>query len=272
VDSSALTSILRSVPSVPTLAMRRAVLERHLSGLAPEEAAALLEELCAAAGHPGAHSAAVSLASLIAHRRKSGDSHMLDAIAAAASEAGLALAASLSSDSAAPKSIRARGRLPEVGLNREAYFPTVLPPEVGSGWGQADCTIFRRFAEMGLTWFGPELKPTGPLLQHPSGAFLERLLRSRWIRQRDVLTVAARRPSTPEIAITVATDDRWFSDPRVRSALAENPFTPSWLAAAIRLTTPLGSARRRSPVPLHGVGGVQVGLRSENEVKRASAQ
>jgi hypothetical protein len=58
-------------------------------------------------------------------------------------------------------------------------------------------------------------------------AFIRRLLRMNWLTLRDVLTIASRRPSTPELALEIARSDRWLPEHKVRLALVANPFTPA---------------------------------------------
>ncbi|MCB9759641.1 MAG: hypothetical protein H6739_07345 [Alphaproteobacteria bacterium] len=56
------------------------------------------------------------------------------------------------------------------------------------------------------------------------------LLNNPWLRERDVLFIAAKRPTTPEVLTVVARHRRWASRYRIRKALACNPYTPSQLA------------------------------------------
>jgi hypothetical protein len=61
-----------------------------------------------------------------------------------------------------------------------------------------------------------------------------------------VLAAASRRPSTAEIAVAIASDDRWLLDAGVREALCENPFSPGWLSALLRLCLARSPAGARS--------------------------
>jgi hypothetical protein len=240
-ESYAFSSLLKSVPAVPSLAMRRAVIERELLALEAVEQAVAIEELAVSAneGNANARTAVVALTSWVVHRRNAGADTTLDSIEQAASHAGLRHACNLGGDASSAKSLAPLGRLPEVGLNRDGYFPKLVPPERGSRSGcGGDQRVFRWFAQHGLTWLGSELKPLPHFLLNPSGPFIARVLRTPWIRGADVIRVAARRPSTPEIVHAVAMNDRWFCEPRVRIALAENPFTASWLSSWLRLALP----------------------------------
>ena len=240
-ESCAFNSLLKSVPAVPSLAMRRAVIERELLALEAPAQAVAIDELAVRAkeGNPSARTAVVALTSWLVHRRNAGPDSTLDAVEQAACRAGLSFACNLGGDASSAKSLAPLGRLPEVGLNRDGYFPKLVPPENGLGrWCGGDKMVFLRFALLGSTWLGSERKPLPHFLLHPSGPFIARVLRTQWIRRSDVVRVAARRPSTPEIVQAVAMNDRWFCEPRVRSALAENPFTASWLVGWLRLALP----------------------------------
>ena len=66
-----------------------------------------------------------------------------------------------------------------------------------------------------------------PLRNHHDPKVVARLLDQRWLRLRDAVTIAARRPTLPEMAWALATRDRWFFQPAIREALAQNPYTPT---------------------------------------------
>ncbi len=249
-EASALISILRSVPSVPTLAMRRAVLTQKLFMLVPPDAAAVLHALAtrAVGGDWRARAVAVALASVLAHRRQRTDVAGFHLIRDAASTAGLELIACLCGDDPAPKSLARRGRLPEVGLNTEVFFPSVPQVRYPSDEGPHKLHVVYPSSglfSVGNGFLGYSPMPTKVLCAHPDPRFLARVLRTRWLRLQDVLAAASRRPSTPAVTITIATDDRWFVNTRVRCALAENPFTPSWLSTALRLALPLARPGNR---------------------------
>lgn len=233
--------------------MRRAVIERSLLSRPAAEAAALIEALLeqASAGGTAARAAALALVSAVAHRRL-GAPEALAQIHAAAGEAGLARAVVLCGEDAPVKTLPARARLPEVGLNTDACFPAVPAHHFRNDDGSVETYVLsdsemRRMAVVGRTFFGASTRTVRDLVRHPSGAFLSRVLRTRWIREGDVLLAATRRPSTPEIAIAIAADDRWLASPSVRAALAANPFTPAWLTVGLALSRPLAPAQPKTP-------------------------
>jgi hypothetical protein len=99
-----------------------------------------------------------------------------------------------------------------------------------------------------------------PLRNHHDPKVVARLLDQRWLRLRDAVTIAARRPTLPEMAWALATRDRWFFQPSIREALAQNPYTPTGLVlamipilptATVRRLERLGSPEVRTAVELH---------------------
>jgi hypothetical protein len=79
--------------------------------------------------------------------------------------------------------------------------------------------------------------------RRPDPAVLRVLLRDRSVRERDVVSIAARRPSTPAIVAELLAHLGWMARPSVRIALLENPFTPTRIAL---LLLPTCSSRLRS--------------------------
>jgi hypothetical protein len=74
--------------------------------------------------------------------------------------------------------------------------------------------------------------------RHDDSRFRKLLLSEPWICERDVVNMAALRPSTEAMLLTIAQCDRWFFCERVREALGANPYTPSWLVATLLPTLP----------------------------------
>jgi len=78
------------------------------------------------------------------------------------------------------------------------------------------------------------------LLRDPDPAVIRLLLQNPKLTESDVIVIAARRPTRPEIQREVFAAGRWVARYRVKRTLVLNPFTPSDLA--IRL---LGFLRDR---------------------------
>lgn len=68
---------------------------------------------------------------------------------------------------------------------------------------------------------------------HDDPRFRARLLDAPWLVERDVVLMAALRPCTEAMLLTIARSDRWFFRRAVREALCNNPHTPSWLVASL---------------------------------------
>jgi hypothetical protein len=69
------------------------------------------------------------------------------------------------------------------------------------------------------------------VLRDPRAPVIARVLDGN-VEIRDVLRIAARRPSTAELACTVASS-RFVRELCVREALVRNPFTPTWLSLVL---------------------------------------
>ncbi|MEM1034678.1 MAG: hypothetical protein AAGN82_30340 [Myxococcota bacterium] len=70
-------------------------------------------------------------------------------------------------------------------------------------------------------------------VRHPSLRVRHLLLDRRWVRESDVVRMAALQPTRSSLLLAIAQRPQWFRFPRVRHALAQNPYTPSWLAASL---------------------------------------
>jgi hypothetical protein len=79
--------------------------------------------------------------------------------------------------------------------------------------------------------------------RRPDRAVLRVLLRDRSVRERDVVNIAARRPTTPAIVAELLAHLGWMARPSIRIALVENPFTPTRIAL---LLLPTCSSRLRA--------------------------
>jgi len=71
------------------------------------------------------------------------------------------------------------------------------------------------------------------LLHDRDHRVIQLLLDNPLLTERDVIAIAARRPTRPEVMKTVASHKKWSSRYRIRKAIACNPYTPE--SIAIRL-------------------------------------
>lgn len=90
------------------------------------------------------------------------------------------------------------------------------------------------------------------LLLDPSPLVIRNLLHNPNLRVQDVLTVATRRPSTPELALEVALNTRWFKLHKIREALVQNPYSSTGLSLRLLPTLRVQTLRRiRNAGDLH---------------------
>ena len=68
------------------------------------------------------------------------------------------------------------------------------------------------------------------LLHDRNPAVIQNLLDNRRLVERDVVRIAAMRPTNPDVLSALARHARWSANYRVRKALACNPYTPRPLA------------------------------------------
>lgn len=64
------------------------------------------------------------------------------------------------------------------------------------------------------------------LLRDPHPLVIKNLLKNPRITEADVVRLAAKRPTYPDVQAEIARSERWLVQPRVRLALARNPYTP----------------------------------------------
>jgi hypothetical protein len=81
------------------------------------------------------------------------------------------------------------------------------------------------------------------LVRDPDQMVIENLLRNPRLLERDVVRIAALRPVTASTLDAVARSTRWSHLPRVRVALARNPYCPVEIAMRMIGTLPLPDLR-----------------------------
>lgn len=82
------------------------------------------------------------------------------------------------------------------------------------------------------------------LLLDPSELVTRNLLLNPILRVQDILVIASRRPTTPEILREVAASTRWMTYQEIREGLVINPYLDTGLALKILPTLPLPILRQ----------------------------
>lgn len=212
------------IARIPSAGMRRGAIGAFFAESAAREAAPHVDALLrrVMAGDLDAHTVVVDLASwLVAARAPSSLAddptrprrvRAVESVRAAAEEQGLAAVAAILAEGPSPRALPKHGRLAEVCQDVEA--PIGMVP-----W----CPIF----------VGQNMRLLERLRVHHDPRMIRRVLGLRGLRTSDVALIAARRPTSAEIARAVALSPRWMASPEVRAALALNPFTPIDVAAPL---------------------------------------
>ncbi|MFO0617491.1 MAG: hypothetical protein U0414_33150 [Polyangiaceae bacterium] len=214
---------LGSFAAVHDLGLRRALLDEALASDAAALASDLEEVFSAAAmGEGPSRDAALAVASWIGRVLARGDRAALAPLHAAAASLERPLVAAIFAPRPAARALARRGRLAEVCIPARRSLDPFAAGPLGRGARGAP-PLAHRLREMLVHRHR----------EHPDPIFIGRLLDAPWIRTSDAVAIAARRPTSEEIALSVATRDRFFREPPVRLAIASNPFSPPELRAAL---------------------------------------
>ncbi|MBS2018668.1 MAG: hypothetical protein JST00_37725 [Deltaproteobacteria bacterium] len=181
-----------------------------------------------------------------------GEPDRLAPLVAAARRTGDGVALAMLDDAPAHKALSYRGRLRDQGaprkVVREAWVSTTSAPEEESDpWDDApwndepsrDPPPFGVLAfEDGMPGPTPErelvrLPPANVAMQarqltsHNAPGVIRSLLLENVTGLREVVRIASRRPTMPSIVAEIVAHDRWIARMEVRTALVQNPFTPT---------------------------------------------
>lgn len=259
-----LQALLRLIPSLREVRQRRLTMRSRLLTWTPAQLALVLERLAplSAARVPRAPETALALGLAIIDLRYRGSQALIEAAHQAAAEHDLPLACALLASSPARRVLPPRGRPREVCIPARHPFAlergTVPRPRTLTHFGDVpvsphyslataesieamDPEELLHWASLGkqVTHFGPMsirairgLQPQFGLpiekcVAHPDPVFIRRFLQQPWVQVQDVLQIASRRPLTPEVALQLVYNDRWFALEPVQHALLTNPFTPT---------------------------------------------
>lgn len=180
-----------------------------------------------------------------------GDPDRLAPLVIAARKVGDPVALAMLEDAPAHKALSHRGRLRDQGpprkVVREVWVSTTSAPEESPPWDDApwhdepsrDPAPFGVLAlEDGLPGPTPgrELMRLPPahvamqarqLASHNAPRVIRTLLLENVTGLREVVRIASRRPSMPSLVAELVAHDGWIARVEVRTALVQNPFTPT---------------------------------------------
>lgn len=217
--------MLAKLSAILDLGARAGGLGAHLRER-PEPALAQLEVLTrhAAHGDGGARDVLVAHAFL----RVTRDELALEDLHALAIERGHVLAARLFRSDGPLRAMGAHGRLPE-------------PITPVSSVYRFEATMHDpRLSRLGARLRTVDLRER--LLRDPRAEVVAHLLSHDALSLGDVVRLAARRPSSPAVARTIAAS-RWLGQQRVREALVCNPYVETWLSLVLLPTVARGICR-----------------------------
>ncbi|NMB75500.1 MAG: hypothetical protein GYA21_10280 [Myxococcales bacterium] len=235
--SSRFQSLLRTLRSLPELAMRREVLAERLVDLGPEESLAFLAEVVAGIPRrqPLCLCALEAVGETIASAGEKGPLYeLLSDTYRLARERELPAVVNLFVSARAQRGPVAREDLP--------VDPDLLRLPLGE----------RKFLARGHNPLRLQR-----LLKDPDPAVLVNLLRNPSITEREVVNLAARRPTREDLQWEVHRS-RFGQRYRVRLALAQNPYSPPELVLKI-----IGFILKKDLRRIAGDGGLHPRVRAE---------
>lgn len=226
-------STLRTLGRLPEIPMRRAKLDEVLKALSVEEAAWWIDQLVRGAlwGKGPEIDAMLACTSWLIELRIDDNYEYLQALYAQAHESKRDSILVLLRDIPPHHQLAENARLPEVKL------PTTRDVTLGEKrWLAAGAD--RKFLERLIYDYDPMV--------------IEKLLKNPHVNLQDVLIIASRRPTKPDILLAVAISKAWFKEHQVREAVAQNPYSPTGIALKILPTLRIDVLRKiRNAGDLH---------------------
>lgn len=223
--ASAYEAMVRHAVGLPEIPMRAAAIAERLEALAAEEAVWCLDQLIRGALWGDADAMEAMLAASFWLVTVDVDAHYatLKAFFEAAYTSERESVIALLRDAPPVRALASGRRLPEVRLP--------LDREITLG-------------ERRMMAAGQDRRLLERLVMDPSPLVIGKLLANPHTRTRDVLVIAARRPTTPDLLWEVARHPAWWRRLEVREALARNPFGNTGMALKVLPTLPLKMLRQ----------------------------
>ncbi len=223
---------LSHIGSLPEVPMRRSAVDRAIRALDPEQAVWWLDQLVRGAlwGRGPEMDAMLACADWL-QRLGDEDYELLQDLFLAATDAERTCVLMLLRNPPPHRALTGSARLPEVRL------PLDRDVSIGER---------RSLAR------GSNRQLLERLLLDPEALVIRNLLKNPNLRVADILVVASRRPTTPDLLREVAMATRWLADHRVREALVQNPYSATGLALKLLPTLHVQTLRRiRNAGDLH---------------------
>lgn len=240
---------IRTIGALPEIPMRRAALDRTIASLSSSEAVWWIDQLLRGAlwGRSPEIDAMMACSDWLIRMRADDDYTRLQTLFQEAHDSGRESVVMLLRDPPPKLAMPPLAKLPEVNLNLGREIP--LGERRSLARGRNKVLLDR-------------------LLMDPSPLVLEKLLDNPNIRVADILLVASRRPTKPELLNPIIFHQKWFSTVSIREAIVFNPYTPTGISLKLLPTLPIQLLRRvRDAGDLHEVlqetGEMFVKLREE---------
>lgn len=262
-------SPLRRLAAIVGIPLRVHAVEERITRLGDAGFVDALDTLArAAATGASTADADAMLACALYFCRHAGEDRVGALAAAARGRPGATVALALLDAASPHKALSPRGRLRDQGgprrVIREATLRSPSSDEVramveattrDTPWSD----VYARFLpdhDYEASWERVRLPPAYVAMQvrglarHNDPGVVGTLLGDPAMSLRQVLRIASRRPTSPEIVATILARDGWITRAEVRAALVENPFTPTRVVLLL-LPTCRGSLRALANANVH---------------------
>lgn len=218
--------MVRGIGGLPEIAMRRARLDQSLRSLEPEIAVWSLDQLVRGAlwGRTPEIDAMLACTSWLIRLREDKTAYtFLQELYQYAHDSNRMAVLFMLRDAPPHRALPPNARLPEVRLpiNREVTLGERRQMAAGGN---------RQILER--------------LIHENSPLIIEKILGNPQIRLSDVLTIASRRPTLPELLREVVMHESWFKEHQIREALVYNPYLPTGMAVRVLPTLHIDVLRK----------------------------
>lgn len=224
---------LKRIVALPELEMRRAAVGEAIGALDDDEAVWWIDQLIRGAlwGRSPEIDAMLACADWLVRLRVEDNYARLQAFYEAAAHGDRDSVLMLFRDPPPHRSLKEGATLPEVRLPADREITLGERRAMARGRD-------RRYLER--------------LLLDPSPLVIRNLLHNPHLRVQDVLVIAARRPTKPELTLEIALSPRWLKLHQIREALVQNPYSATGLALRLLPTLRIHTLRRiRNAGDLH---------------------